>query len=99
MLSLIWTVLGGITFGIYIGKSILYNVILLWYTDDIKDLNKIGVFFRSTANVLVLVKLTTKNMNNNCGIHWLKNDLLLIFIVSSWITYIFDTFFVFMLLF
>ena len=134
ILSLIWTVLGGIIFAIYIGISILYNIIIMWCSEDIGKLNGVGIIFRGAANVLVLVKLTTKNIlrivikfldhltmlilitlfatiniecdlctnictrtlnniNNNCGINWERNDLLLIFIISSWIVYIFDIFF------
>ena len=130
VLSLIWTVLGGIIFAIYSPFSVLYNIIIMWYIE--KDMG--DAFLYGTMNVLILFGLGPKYIliiitkcidhliilillllftltniecnicsdicfrslninNNNCDINWSRNDLLLIFIISSWIVYIFDTIF------
>ena len=140
ILSLIWTVLGGISFSIYIGISILYNIILMWYNlkdvgDGMRDKSfRKSVFLTGISNVLVvfaysprwiliiktrcidhLIILTLtllftltniecnicvnicfrslNNVNNNCDINWERNDLLLTYIISSWVVYIMDILF------
>ena len=121
ILSLIWTVLGGIIFGIYIGTSILYNIIVMWYIDNdfciafgvgiISILMIPGLVYNwilfiiikciDNLIIITLILLFTL-INIECNIcsdiDWSINNLLLAFIISSCITYAFDTLFAIIIL-